>query len=148
MLSQSFLRIPQGCKYLVQFNHLPTLEGFLQACQASTAAKPLSITDDLANAKPFSAIPGPRPLPLIDNLLSVPIVQKEKEAHEGLKKGFEKYGPIFKMKFGTFSLVNICDVDAVEKLLRQEGKYPRRVIIVPWRHWRDEQGFSRGVLTK
>jgi len=131
----------------VQFNRWHIVERFLQACQVSTESKPLSNTDELANAKPFSAIPGPRLLPLIYNLLSSSIFWKKDVASEDLTKGFEAYGPIFKVKLGAFSLVNICDVDGVEKLCRQEGKYPRRIIVESWRHWRDEQGLSRGILT-
>lgn len=132
----------------MQLNQWHMVERFLQACHLSTTPKPLTVTDELANAKPFSAIPGPRGLPLIDNLFSLPIFYKEKVANEGLMKSFEKYGPIFKVKLGSFSLVTMCDVDGVEKLHRQEGKYPRRIIVQSWRHWRDEQGLARGIITK
>lgn len=138
----------QGSRYFAQFNRWHMVERFFQACQVSTAPKPLSNTDELTNAKPFSAIPGPSGLPFIGTLLTSPIFFKENIANEGLMKAFEKYGPIFKIKVGTFSMVNICDVDGVEKLCRQEGKYPRRIIVQCWRDWRDEQGLARGILTK
>lgn len=118
----------------------------VQRCCLSTSPKPISVADEDVCAKPFSAVPGPKGLPFLGRIFDLPIFGKEKEVDEKLIAGFANYGPIFKISIGLFSVVHICDVDEVEKLYRQEGKYPRRVTIEHWRHWRDTHGQSRGVL--
>ena len=94
--------------------------------------------------KPFSEVPGPKGLPLIGSLLD--IVRTVGRGHLDLKEKFDKYGPIIKVKLGGLTLVHVKDVDAIEKMHRLEGKYPRRIAIEPWTRWRKEHQKAPGVL--
>ena len=110
----------------------------------STQAEPQPIQSD---AKPLSEIPGPRGLPFIGNLLDLPkLFANQDNMHNIVRRNFEHYGPIWKQKIGNFATVHLSDVDAVEKLHRFEGKYPRRITLAPWINWREEQGLAKGVL--
>jgi len=104
------------------------------------------LQEEEVNAKSFTDIPGPKGLPIIGNLLELPKMIKDKNQHELLLENFQKYGPIWRQKMGNMVIVNTCDLVAVEKLHRLEGKYPRRIILEPWKHWRKENNHSPGVL--
>ena len=78
-------------------------------------------------AKPFSAIPGPKPVPLLGN------IKLGKEFMEG-KAGNEcpytrlskEYGDMFKVYFMNEPFVVLSNADAVKTILANEGKYPVR----------------------
>ena len=77
--------------------------------------------------KPFSAIPGPRPLPFAGNL------NVGKELSEGkvreeypLSRLARKYGDIYKVYFLNEPMVVLCDADAVQKVFGNEGLLPSR----------------------
>lgn len=114
----------------------------------TTVPKPLSDNEEYCKAKPFSAIPGPFALPFLGSVQKIPMYVMDETWHEGLFKSYEHYGPIYRESIGGQHFVFLNDVDGVEKLHRQEGKYPRRVIMYPWRRWRDEHDLSRGILTE
>ena len=114
--------------------------------EAATTHTDDGILHEQIEAKPFSEVPGPKGWPVIGNLLTLPKMIRAKNQHEVLLENFEKYGPIWKEKMGAMEIVNLSDVAAVEKLHRLEGKYPRRITLEPWRHWREEQKHSKGVL--
>ncbi|XP_070563110.1 1,25-dihydroxyvitamin D(3) 24-hydroxylase, mitochondrial-like [Ptychodera flava] len=56
------------------------------------------------------------------------------------------YGPIWKQKLGSNNLVTLTDPKDFEFVLRNEGKYPRRVQIDPWLIHRQERNLGLGVL--
>lgn len=114
----------------------------------TTVPKPQSDNEEFCNAKPYSAIPGPFALPFLGCVHKTPEYLMTETWHEGISKSFQDYGPIYRESVGGMKFVFTNDVDGVEKLHRQEGKYPRRVIMYPWRYWRDEHGLSRGILTE
>jgi len=107
------------------------------------------VQNDLKDAKPFSEMPGPKGLPFVGNILTLPLyLMNSEEQHVQLKKAFDKYGPIFKEKIGHFELVNLCEINAVEKVHRREGKFPRRLIVNAWSRWREDQNHAKGVLIR
>ncbi|XP_075692317.1 cytochrome P450 2A13-like [Rhinoderma darwinii] len=57
--------------------------------------------------------PGPRPLPVLGNILQV----KPQELLISLHKFWEKYGPIFTVYFGSRPAVMICGYDMVKEAL-------------------------------
>lgn len=138
----------RGARCFVLHRRLQPLDERRKMRYLITAPKPLMDKEEHSDAKPFSAVPGPFALPFLGCVHRTPDYMLNETWHEGLFKSFEKYGPIYKENIGPLNLVFINDVDGVEKLHRQEGKYPRRAIIIPWRHWRDEQDLSRGILTE
>ena len=61
----------------------------------------------------------------------------------------KKYGPLVREQLGprlVDSLVTLFDAEAVEELHRHDGKHPRRLIIQPWRDWRDDSPYPRGIF--
>ena len=75
---------PLICRFLNKKAVPPT------ASQAQDNASPVS-----SSPKPFSAIPGPKPLPLLGNLRD--IIPNRKRAFVYFQECFEKYGEIFKL---------------------------------------------------
>ena len=118
------------------------------AVRLLSSAEP-KVQTNLGDAKPFSEMPGPKGLPFVGNILALPhYILHSEESHVLLKQSFEKYGPIFKEKIGQFELVNLCEINAVEKVHRREGKYPRRIIVNAWKRWREDQKHALGILIR
>jgi Cytochrome P450 len=97
-------------------------------------------------AKPFSEMPGPKGLPFVGNILAMPSYFNHDEMYTRMSQMFEKYGPIYKEKIGSLEIVHSCDVGAVEKVHRLEGKYPRRIVIGAWTTWREEHHRAKGII--
>ncbi|KAG9464869.1 hypothetical protein GDO78_019256 [Eleutherodactylus coqui] len=57
--------------------------------------------------------PGPKPLPIIGNILNLN-VQKPHLSFQELAK---KYGPVFSIKLGTEKMVVLCGYDTVKEAL-------------------------------
>ncbi|XP_011405662.1 PREDICTED: cytochrome P450 27C1-like isoform X1 [Amphimedon queenslandica] len=100
------------------------LTGGLRWKATTSTANASSSTQGDGTVKPFSAVPSPSG--------SVPIIK-----HQRLLKGitsmseftvehFKELGPIFKLDFMGQSVVYVADPSAVEKVFRNEGKYPTR----------------------
>ena len=106
----------------------------------------LTSEQELANAKPYSELPTISFVSSIVGLVRSIFVGHE-DAHWDTIKGFHKFGPIYRLKAGTFDIVWLKDVDAIEKMLRHDGKYPRRIPMVPWQEWREKNGHSMSILT-
>lgn len=94
--------------------------------------------------KPFSLVPGEKGLPIIGNLLNV--FKKSEKGHISLGEAFDTFGPIFKTTALNITFVMIRDIEAVEKMHRLEGKYPRRISVGSWIRWRDENQHAKGIL--
>ncbi|XP_015780624.1 PREDICTED: cytochrome P450 10-like [Acropora digitifera] len=72
---------------------------------------------------------------------------------EGLTKGYKlnealiaKYGPIFKENYTGETQVHISDPDDFEKVLRADGKYPRRMILQFWYEHRARRNHFPGIF--
>ena len=106
----------------------------------------------VAAVQPFSAIPGPKPLPLLRNLLK--FRKHFFTLNHYLEECSDKYGEIFKLEApgrssayivltmhyllfeGGNNFVYIANPNALEIILRAEGKYPRRdASISPYIQW-------------
>lgn len=60
----------------------------------------------------------------------------------------KKYGPMYKSSFGAYTTVNIVDVDLLETVLRQEGKYPMRSDMELWKVHRRLRDLALGPFTE
>ncbi|KAG8432275.1 hypothetical protein GDO86_016789 [Hymenochirus boettgeri] len=60
----------------------------------------------------------------------------------------KKYGPMWRSTIGRYSNINIADVDFLETLLRQEGKYPVRVDMEVWKDHRRQRDLALGPFTE
>lgn len=118
----------------------------LQLTVAMSSAAVPEMRDKSVKTKPFSEMPGPRGLPFVGNLFSLPSQVKDDELLLRTSRMFEKYGPIYKVKFGPFQMVNLSEVNAVEKVHRMEGKYPRRLTVGSWKAWRAEHNLKDGII--
>ncbi|XP_071105191.1 1,25-dihydroxyvitamin D(3) 24-hydroxylase, mitochondrial-like [Haliotis cracherodii] len=103
-----------------------------------------SIQPKDGGVKPFSALPGPRGLPIIGTLFHS--MRNASRLHESIQERHETYGPIFREKLGILDAVFLTDVDAVESLLRQDGKYPSRMQVDIWHEYRNNSGLRKGLL--
>ncbi|CAH1269684.1 CYP27A1 [Branchiostoma lanceolatum] len=56
------------------------------------------------------------------------------------------YGQMWRSSFGFNPNVNVAHVSLAEELLRQEGKYPKRVEVNVMQQYRDLRGYSYGLL--
>ncbi|KAM5270994.1 sterol 26-hydroxylase, mitochondrial isoform 1-T2 [Hipposideros larvatus] len=58
-----------------------------------------------------------------------------------------KYGPMWKSRVGPKSHVNLASAPLLEKVMRQEGKYPLRNDMDLWKEHRDQEGLAYGPFT-
>ncbi|XP_077977790.1 1,25-dihydroxyvitamin D(3) 24-hydroxylase, mitochondrial-like [Glandiceps talaboti] len=63
-----------------------------------------------------------------------------------LSEARQKYGSLWKQKFGTLSRVSICDPKDVQTVFRNEGEFPNRLPPPPWVLYRKLSGKTKGVL--
>ena len=87
--------------------------------------------EELSAAKPYSEIPGPKPIPILGNTWRLlPIIgQYDISDVAKLSKLFYKeYGKIVKLSglVGRPDLLFIYDANEIEKIYRQEGPTPFR----------------------
>ncbi|XP_031223850.1 sterol 26-hydroxylase, mitochondrial isoform X1 [Mastomys coucha] len=58
-----------------------------------------------------------------------------------------KYGPMWITSFGARTNVNLASAPLLEKVMRQEGKYPIRDYMEQWKEHRDHKGLAYGIFT-
>ncbi|CAH2305233.1 sterol 26-hydroxylase, mitochondrial-like [Pelobates cultripes] len=95
--------------------------------------------------KTFEDLPGPSVLQSIYWVLLRGYILHSHELQIIFK---EKYGPMWKSSFGQYQVVNVADVNLVETVLRQEGKYPMRCDMVLWKVHRHMRDLAYGPLTE
>lgn len=128
------------------FHNVHTSSSPSSSSSSSTAAIPIANEkDNPENARPFSDIPGPKGF-LTSLLGMVRAIRNSDKTLVLLGEGFDTFGKIFKAKFGYAAFVNLCEINAVEKVHRMEGKYPRRLSVRPWSDWREDNKLSKGIL--
>ena len=91
------------------------------------------------NVLPYSAIPGPKGT--IRNCLDYAL---SKGSHfEWIAKRFERFGPIYREQLLDTRIVNICDVDAIAKVLHTDTKFQMRPGLVALAETiEDDNGFG------
>uniref|UniRef100_A0A1W7RAQ8 Putative cytochrome P450 301a1, mitochondrial n=1 Tax=Hadrurus spadix TaxID=141984 RepID=A0A1W7RAQ8_9SCOR len=86
--------------------------------------------ESLTNAKPFEEIPGHFSLPLFGTTWTyLPLIGKYNplKLHEASILKYKKFGPISRENItGSYQAVLVYDPKDMEKVFRQEGKYPSR----------------------
>ncbi|XP_067666927.1 1,25-dihydroxyvitamin D(3) 24-hydroxylase, mitochondrial-like [Haliotis asinina] len=103
-----------------------------------------SQSDMNEEAKPMSQIPGPKGLARISSTFQS--ARNAAASHKWIQRRHEEFGPIFRESTGVIDLVFLSDADAVEQLLRQDGKYPERVQIDHWLDYRKRHGIPTGLV--
>ncbi|XP_071978417.1 sterol 26-hydroxylase, mitochondrial-like [Engystomops pustulosus] len=130
--------------------HLGGRSLLLQTCRRTQArvlhgAAAAGVTQGDKKMKTFDDLPGPS---LLTNLYWFFIrgyILYGQEIQSVFKK---KYGPIWKSSLGMYSTVNIADVELLETVLRQEGKYPMRSDMKLWRDYRELRDLAMGPFTE
>ncbi|XP_041353531.1 1,25-dihydroxyvitamin D(3) 24-hydroxylase, mitochondrial-like [Gigantopelta aegis] len=113
-------------------------------CFRYASTEPASTALDAKYPRPFNEIPHKKGYPFIGNFLEA--VQSINKLHILMRDRHEMLGPIFREKTGSFDMVCITDVDALEQLLRQDGKYPNRTDIPAFIQHRIDSGEASGIL--
>ncbi|XP_054265135.1 probable cytochrome P450 301a1, mitochondrial [Macrosteles quadrilineatus] len=95
------------------------------------ASSVASVCEELALARPYSEVPGPRPLPLLGNtwrLLPVVGQYQVSDLARVSRLLYEQYGQIVKLSglIGRPDLLFVFDADETEKVYRLEGDTPYR----------------------
>ncbi|XP_046574216.1 1,25-dihydroxyvitamin D(3) 24-hydroxylase, mitochondrial-like [Haliotis rubra] len=113
--------------------------GFCRGKATTVTSQP-----DMHEAKPMSQIPGPKGLSMISSTFQS--ATNAAASHKWIQGRHEEFGPIFRERMGVMDLVFISDADAVEQLLRQDGKYPERLQIHHWLDYRKRHEIPTGLF--
>ena len=133
----------------------PCVTRRLPACTTTTTGagwpgtRSLS-TSALAEAKPFSEVPGPRRLPLVGSAFSF-LLEMSRNINvpiRDVQKGLmQKYGMIYRAKVPTIpEIVFIHEPQDVDMMFRAEGRYPSRAPFQLSKQVRNELKLEMGVL--
>ncbi|XP_022312941.2 cytochrome P450 10-like [Crassostrea virginica] len=124
---------------------LTTKEQFMAPIQ-----KPQELTDlsQTSSVKPFDSIPGPKGLPVIGTLFDY--MKKDgfrfNKLFEAYRQRAQVFGPIFKENIANISTVVITDPTEYNKVVRADGKYPKRHQMEPWYHYREQRNRGQGLV--
>lgn len=66
--------------------------------------------------------------------------------HEYFDKRHQQLGPVFREKLGPIEPVFISDVALIEKVFRNEGKYPRHMVPEGWLIYNQKHNIQRGLF--
>ncbi|KAG8514587.1 LOW QUALITY PROTEIN: Cholesterol side-chain cleavage enzyme, mitochondrial, partial [Galemys pyrenaicus] len=110
----------------------------------------------LGEGASFSTCPSPRPFSEIpspgnNGWLNLYHFWRESgfhKIHYHQMQNFEKYGPIYREKLGTFESVYIIDPEDVALVFKFEGPNPERFQIPPWVAYHQHFQRPKGVLLK
>lgn len=100
--------------------------------QQSQVAPAAELTEEtFASAKPYSEVPGPKPIPILGNTWRmVPIIGQYdiSEFAKVTKLFLDKYGRIVRLSglIGRPDLLFVYDADEIERMYRREGPTPFR----------------------
>ncbi|EDV24787.1 uncharacterized protein TRIADDRAFT_56952 [Trichoplax adhaerens] len=113
-----------------------------------TAAQKLDDEEKIANAKPYTQVPGPKGYPIIGTLWTLLKNNGfyQKRPHLLFAEYKKTYGPIFKDKIGNMELVFISTPEDVATMFSAEGKYPSKGPVNPWVIYREQRKKPKGVL--
>ncbi|XP_053327100.1 sterol 26-hydroxylase, mitochondrial-like [Spea bombifrons] len=123
----------------------------LQACRgAVTQGRTITgaaagVVQGEKRMRSFQDLPGPS---LLTNMYWVFLRGYLLYSHELQFIFKKKYGPIWKTSLGHYKIVHIGDVDLLESVLRQEGKYPVRSDMELWKVHRRLRDYANGPFTE
>lgn len=102
---------------------------------------------DFATAKPFSAIPSPKRIPLIGMSSDFMNFSPSNAVHL-VHQRVEKLGKIYREKLfpGLPEFLFVLDPEDVAKVYRADGKHPRRFPISEWTDVRKELNIPIGLF--
>ncbi|XP_035690057.1 probable cytochrome P450 49a1 [Branchiostoma floridae] len=107
-----------------------------------------SVTYDTA-ARPFEEIPGPKGLPLIGTALEyTPFGQFKMitNLRGSFRERTRTYGSIYRERIGPLDLVVISDPTEIEKVFRNEGRYPERIELASIKVYREIKKLPAGLI--
>lgn len=111
----------------------------------STSVHRLSKSFD--GALPISEIPGPLKVPFLGNAFQFHKAGGFQKFNQAIMAFQKEYGKIFQLKFGHERLVCISDLNMIEDVYRNEGKYPRREKSFPaWDNFHKKRNLPVGVF--
>ncbi|KAM4626664.1 sterol 26-hydroxylase, mitochondrial-like [Discoglossus pictus] len=113
--------------------------------QGRTVTGAAAATEEDKKLKTFEDLPGPT---LLTNLYWVLLRGYLLYSHELQLIFKKKYGPIWKATLGPYKSVNIADAYILEKVLRNEGKYPMRSDMKVWKEHRIRRDLAFGPFTE
>ena len=114
---------------------------------ADHTPNPSEMAADFATAKPFSAIPSPKRIPLIgmsrDFMKFTP-----SQTVRAVYQRVEELGKLYREKLvpGMPEFVFVLDPEDVAKVFRADGKYPRRFPITEWTDVKKELNLPIGLF--
>ena len=102
---------------------------------------------DFATAKPFSAIPSPKRIPLIGMSSDFMKFSPSKAVHS-VNQRVEKLGKIYREKLfpGLPEFLFVLDPEDVAKVFRADGRHPRRFTISEWTDTKKELNIPVGLF--
>ncbi|XP_072052037.1 1,25-dihydroxyvitamin D(3) 24-hydroxylase, mitochondrial-like [Amphiura filiformis] len=98
-------------------------------------------------AKSFDEIPGPKNWPIVGSLPYYVFGHGLTRIYDHQMEFTKMYGPIWKERLGTLEFVNVANPELVAALYRNEGKYPSRLDMKPWKTYRTHRNEAFGLLT-
>ncbi|XP_062383344.1 cytochrome P450 27C1 isoform X1 [Sardina pilchardus] len=101
-------------------------------------------TEKAVRVKPLKEMPGPS---AISNLIEFFYRDGFSRIHEIQMDHSQKYGKIFKSRFGPQLVVSIAGRDLVAQVLRAEAAAPQRANMESWKEYRDIRGRSTGLIS-
>ena len=97
-----------------------------------------------AEIKPLSEMPGPKGLPIVGT--SFEMMRNAKRFFDRVNEQHRKYGHIYKESFGGYTTVYLSDPDVIRDFYRLEIQNPTRPPLIPWLHWKNENGKRIGLF--
>ncbi|XP_077293104.1 cytochrome P450 CYP12A2-like isoform X2 [Arctopsyche grandis] len=141
------------------------LENMSEECPAHAAKPKKDFSDyhcskeEWDNAKPFSQIPGPVPLPIIGNTWRfLPKIGEYGNMANDITKMFDRlhsdFGEIVKMEkvLGRKTAIHLFDPNDIEKIYKAEGVFPERMLLPSMLYFRKNMRqeifkHTKGLLT-
>ncbi|KRT81820.1 cytochrome P450 [Oryctes borbonicus] len=99
--------------------------------QAAVILDDLSVPQELPHIKPYNAIPGPKPIPILGNTWRLLPIIGQYDVSDVARLSdiiYRDYGKIARLSglIGRPDLLFVYDADEIEKIYRQEGPTPFR----------------------
>ncbi|XP_048761818.1 cytochrome P450 10-like [Ostrea edulis] len=100
------------------------------------------------SVKSFDSIPGPKGLPIIGTLFDY--MKKDglrfNKLFEAFRQRSLQYGPVYKEQIANMTTVVISDPSEYNKIIRAEGRYPKRRELDPWFMYREKKKMGQGLV--